>query len=86
MKVFLLWAKGDNNDAPYLLDSVDEYTLEQWDSEEAFWNRLDGPLASHDKESNPVRVASVEIEDEQLYGLFGALHLGRVRTQSEQAP
>lgn len=86
MKVFMLWAKGDNNDAPYLLDAVDEYSLEEWSSEDEFWNRPNGPLVGHDQTNNPVRVTSVEIADEQLFILFSALHLGRVQMQQEQEP
>lgn len=28
MRIYTLWHQGDNNDAPWIIDAVDEYTID----------------------------------------------------------
>jgi len=76
MKIYMMFAGGSG--ATWLIDAVDEYSLEQWSSDEAYWKREGGPLSSHDILNYPVRVVSVEVSDAKMLALFDVFDAGEV--------
>lgn len=61
MKVYMLWEQTEPNDGPYLIDAIDEYTIDAWGGWPDFFVA---------KQNVHTRVLAVEVSDETVRNLF----------------
>ena len=74
MKVYTLWHQGDGNDAPWIVDAVDEYTL---------YNHGERPSPYVAKLADPnVRELVIDIPEDAVRALFGATQVKACPTRS----
>lgn len=64
MKIWTLWHRGDENDAPWIVDAVDEYTLE---------NHGDFPPDYGTRRADPlIRELIIDVPEDKVRALFEA--------------
>lgn len=63
MKVFTLWHQGDEGDAPWIVDAVDEYTIE---------NNCEFPPSYLERRADiHVRELVIDVPEDSVRALFG---------------
>lgn len=63
MKVYTLWHRGDDNDAPWIVDAVDEYTI---------YNNGARPPPYIEKLADPnIRELLIDVPEDAVRALFG---------------
>ena len=63
MKVYTLWHRGDDNDAPWIVDAVDEYTV---------YNNGEKPPPYIAKLADPnIRELVIDVPEAAIRELFG---------------
>ena len=64
MKIWTLWHQGDDNDAPWIVDAIDEYTLDN--------NCEFPPPYLKQRESPLVRELIIDVPEAAVRALFDA--------------
>ncbi len=62
MKIFTLWVAGDDEDMPWLLDAVDEYTVENCGFPDSF--------LAHQRDYPDAREMIIDIPEDAVRKLF----------------